>query len=191
MCGLLVVAGFSFAGAAGEVTVPGPVPAAKDAVHIASTGAPETGDPAQVIVPRIGVNTSLERLDLNSDGTLQVPEDFQKAGWWAGGARPGAPGPAVIVGHVDSHAGPAVFYRLKQLEVSDLVLVKTAGGRVFEFRIARVAQYPKDRFPTGQVYGPTAEPTLRLITCGGRFDPKAKSYEDNLVAFATLVTPGV
>jgi hypothetical protein len=191
MCGLLVLAAFSFAGAAGQDTVPGPVPAAKTAVKIASTGTPEAGDPARVVLPSIGVDTSLERLNLNSDRTLQVPEDFQKAGWWAGGARPGTPGPAVIVGHVDSHTGPAVFYRLSRLAVGDPVLVKTAGGRVFEFRIERVARYPKNGFPTDAVYGATAEPTLRLITCGGRFDQQSRSYEDNVVAFATLVTPGV
>ncbi len=35
--------------------------------------------------------------------------------------------------------------------------------------------------------GATVDAQLRLITCGGAFDPGARSYEDNVIAFATLV----
>ena len=50
-----------------------------------------------------------------------------------------------------------------------------------------MAQYPKTAFATEEVYGPTADAQLRLITCGGAFDPSARSYEDNVIVFASLV----
>ena len=46
-------------------------------------------------------------------------------------------------------------------------------------------QFPKTSFPTAAVFGATVGPTLRLITCTGAFDQTARSYLDNLVAFAS------
>lgn len=48
-------------------------------------------------------------------------------------------------------------------------------------------QVPEDDFPTEEVYGPTPDVELRLITCGGEFDRSERSYEDNTVVFATQV----
>ena len=81
------------------------------------------------------------------------------------------PGPAVILGHVDSTAGPAVFFRLRELRPRDIVRVGLADGRILVFRVQRVRRYPKDEFPTEAVYFPTLNRELRLITCGGSFPP--------------------
>jgi sortase (surface protein transpeptidase) len=89
----------------------------------------------------------------------------------------------VIAGHVDSHAGPAVLFRLYQLRPGDLVQVQR-GDRWLAFRVIATARYAKDRFPTGEVYGPTPDPQLHLITCGGSFDATRRSYVDNVVAYA-------
>ena len=118
------------------------------------------------------------------DGSLQVPKDWDTAGWYDKGPRPGQPGPAVILGHVDSKTGPAVFYRLRALRPPDIVRVGLADGRTLVFRVQRVERYPKDEFPTEAVYFPTLNRELRLITCGGEFDYAAKSYRDNIVVYA-------
>jgi hypothetical protein len=47
-----------------------------------------------------------------------------------------------------------------------------------------VHTYLKARFPTRTVYGPVAGPQLRLITCGGTFDPAIGSYLSNVVVYA-------
>ncbi len=145
--------------------------------------------PVRLQIPSIGVDTGLMRLGKEKDGTVAVPEGRHKwdtAGWYAGGTRPGDPGSAVILGHVDSTAGPAVFYRLRQLRPGDQVKVTTADGTVLRFGVDRVEQYPKTRFPTADVYYPTLTPMLRLVTCGGSFDPDAGHYRSNVIAFATL-----
>jgi hypothetical protein len=90
----------------------------------------------------------------------------------------------VIAGHVDSKTGPAVFFRLRQLKPGALVVVGLSGGGSVRFRVTTVRSYPKDKFPTNEVYGPTPAPELRLITCGGEYDRRAASYLDNVVAFA-------
>lgn len=95
----------------------------------------------------------------------------------------------MIEGHVDSEAnGPSVFYSLGALHPADLVEVERPDGHV-TFVVEEVRSYPKDAFPTLDVYGNTPDAELRLITCGGEFDRSTRHYRDNTVVFARSVTP--
>ncbi len=141
------------------------------------------GVPSRLRVSTIGLNTTLERLAIGANGELEPPRAFEKAGWYADGTAPGDTGPAVIAGHVDSRSGPAVFYRLRELAPGDRIEVER-GGATVRFTVTRTAWYPKNKFPTDQVYGPTPDRQLRLITCGGVFDRTLRSYRDNLVVYA-------
>jgi hypothetical protein len=143
--------------------------------------------PVTLTIPAIGVQTRLVHLGVTAAGTLQVPSSTAVAGWYTGGPRPGAIGPAVIAGHIDSHVGPGIFFRLSQLRPGDRVYVRRADGSLALFRITAVRSYAKDHFPTLAVYGPTPDAELRLITCGGIFDPKLGSYLSNTVAYAVQV----
>ena len=141
------------------------------------------GAPTRLKVKAIGVDTALETLKLGSGGELDPPKDFAKAGWYADGTAPGDLGPAVIAGHVDNKQGPAVFFKLRELEAGDRIQV-VRGGRTVSFTVTSTAWYPKKAFPTAKVYGPTPDRQLRLITCGGVFDHSLRSYKDNLVVYA-------
>lgn len=147
--------------------------------------------PVSIGIPAIGVQSGLITLGLNPDGSLAVPQpgpDYDKAAWFDGSPRPGDVGPAVIEGHVDSAAnGPSVFYSLGELVAGDRIEVTRADGSVVTFAVDEVRTVPKDDFPTLDVYGNTAGPELRLITCGGPFDSSAGSYVDNVVVFASAV----
>jgi sortase (surface protein transpeptidase) len=146
--------------------------------------------PVRVEIPAIGVSSPLVRLGLNRDRTMQVPGDFQVAGWFTGGPEPGQLGPAVIAGHVDSRTGPAVFFRLRDLRPGDQVRVVRADRRVVRFEVESLASYPKRSLPDEAVYGATTAPALRLITCAGTFDRSRHSYRDNLVVSAVRVADG-
>ncbi|MHA3703224.1 class F sortase [Jatrophihabitans sp. YIM 134969] len=152
----------------------------------APLGGTRTAAPLRLQIPSIGVDTGLENLGLESDGSLQPPTAFPMAGWYARGVRPGDPGPAIVAGHVDSYRGPAVFYDLGKLQPGDVVLVTRADRSTLKFVVDSKAQYAKAQFPTAAVYGPTPTPELRLITCTGIFDRSKRSYEDNLVVTAVL-----
>jgi hypothetical protein len=141
--------------------------------------------PVRIWIPSIGVTSALVRLGLDANGALEVPTRFGVAGWWAGGPSPGEKGAAVIVGHVDSTAGPGVFYRLGRLQPGAVVWVSREDRAAVEFVVQRIEQVPKTRFPTKEVYGPQAGAVLRLITCGGAFDPSIGHYVDNVIVFAT------
>jgi len=145
-----------------------------------------TALPVRLEIRRLGVATALERLGRAPDRTVEVPSDWDVAGWYAEGPRPGDPGSAVVLGHVDSRSGPAVFYRLDELRPGDRVEVVRADGSRARFRVDRTELYDKSRFPTAEVYYPTLTPMLRLVTCGGRFDPATGHYRANVIVFATL-----
>jgi sortase (surface protein transpeptidase) len=144
--------------------------------------------PVSLTIPLIGVQTQLITLGLTAAGALQVPSTTSVAGWYTGSPRPGAIGSAIIVGHIDSITGPGVFFRLSQLRPGDKVYVRRADGTLVEFRVTSVQTYLKDRFPTEAVYGPVPDAELRLITCGGAFDPATGHYLSNVVVYATEVS---
>jgi sortase (surface protein transpeptidase) len=146
--------------------------------------------PLRLEIPAIGVSSPLVRLGFNPDGTMQVPGDFQVAGWFTGGPQPGQLGPAVIAGHVDSRTGPAVFYRLRDLRPGDQIRVVRADRLVVRFQVESLARYPKRSLPDEAVYGATTAPALRLITCAGTFDRARHSYRDNLVVSAVRIADG-
>ena len=150
--------------------------------------APPVASPVLLTIPLIGVKTQLITLGLAAGGALQVPSSTSVAGWYTGSPRPGAVGSAIIVGHIDSPSVPGVFYRLPELRRGDDVFVKRADGTTAEFRVTSVQTYLKDQFPTQTVYGPTPDAELRLITCGGAFDPATGHYLSNIVVYATEVS---
>jgi sortase (surface protein transpeptidase) len=154
-----------------------------------TTTAVPTARPVRVLIPAIGVDSPLMALGLKPDGSLQVPATGFPAGWFTGGPAPGQLGPAVLAGHVDWGGSPGVFYRLRDVVAGDTITVAREDGSTVVFRVNRVAKYPKNAFPTAAVYGNLDHAGLRVITCGGAFDHRARSYVDNIVVFADLVVP--
>ncbi|WOI59517.1 class F sortase [Streptomyces fradiae] len=177
----------------GEVTPP--VPSAAEAFaagpgwHTTEAAAPlPPSPPVRVRIPRVGVDAPVMRLGLAGDGSLEVPPagDRNLAGWYEGGAAPGARGTAIMAGHVDNEKGPAVFYALGALRKGDRLEVARADGRTAVFTVDAVEVYDNDDFPDEKVYGPSDRAELRVITCGGAFAPDT-GYQGNVVAYAHLI----
>jgi sortase (surface protein transpeptidase) len=186
-------AGLAVAGGPSVTSVPRPAPPtpiatpsgpAVNPVGLQTTALPAA--PVSLTIPAIGVKTSLVRLGLQANGTLQVPGSTTVAGWYTGSPRPGAAGSAVIAGHVDSRYGPGIFFWLRTMRPGERIYVKRADGTLAVFTVTGVRTYPKDQFPTAAVYGPAPDAELRLITCGGLFDQSVGSYLSNVVVFARL-----
>ncbi len=157
----------------------------------AAQAVPSVAAPTSVSIPAIEVSSPLLALGLAEDGSIAVPQpgpDYDTAAWFTGSPRPGAVGPSVIEGHVDSaRGGPSVFARLGELEVGDAITVAREDGSSVTFEVTGSQRYAKDDFPTLAVYGNTDGPQLRLITCGGSFDATSGHYRDNTVVFAQAV----
>lgn len=169
---------------------PPPSVAAQESQAPTETAAVEVAAPVRLSIPAIGVTSDLLHLGLQEDRRLEVPEgdDFDTAAWYDGSPRPGEVGPAVLLGHVSSAArGPSVFFDLTRLVVGDTVDVTREDGTVATFEVYDLQQFPKDAFPTTQVYGNTEGPELRLITCGGFIAESTGRFSDNVIVFAREV----
>jgi sortase (surface protein transpeptidase) len=193
VAGLTVALGLALACGRPETAPPttaAPAPATDPQAaddFVSSTTYPTVARPARLRIPALHVDSRIIDLAVARDGSIEVPRSTSVAGWYDGGPRPGQAGPAVILGHVDSHDGPGIFIDLRRIRAGARVAVDRADGSTATFRITRVARVAKTRFPTDLVYAPTLDPTLRLVTCGGSFDRTRGSYRDNVIAFAEAI----
>jgi sortase (surface protein transpeptidase) len=139
-------------------------------------------------IPKIGVDAPVMLLSLNSNGTVQVPplDNHNLAGWYDRSVTPGAEGTSVILGHVDDYAGPSVFFNIKNLRAGDLIDVTRTDGITAVFTVDGVQKATKTSFPTNDVFGNVPYPALRLVTCGGPFDPNTGEYLDSIIVYAYL-----
>jgi sortase (surface protein transpeptidase) len=140
-----------------------------------------------IAIPAVGIDARVVPVGLRADRTMEVPE-VDLAGWYEPGPRPGEAGPAVIVGHVDSRHGPAVFFRLGELRQGDRITIGQQGGAARSFLVERVERSPKEALPVGRIWDRTRQPVLRLITCGGSFDRSTGHYRDNVIVYAGAAT---
>ncbi|MGI8699933.1 MAG: class F sortase [Nocardioidaceae bacterium] len=143
--------------------------------------------PVGLVIPAIDLDVGLTTLGLNTDGTVQVPSNPSEPGWFDLGPTPGQRGSAVILGHVDSYEGPAVFYLLSALTPGDQIAVRLRNGSVAHFRVSSMATYANADFPNDRVYTSHGYAGLQLVTCGGGFDSVAGHYLGNLVVYTRLV----
>ena len=191
-CALLLLPGCSSGArdaaapaSASDAASAAPTPSSSSAPFTAVREIERAALPERLRIPALGVDAPVGPVGKAPDGTVEVPTRWEDVGWFDGGARPGEDGPAVLLGHVDSKAGPAVFARLPSAPPGTVVEVVGQGGEVSRWRVDRVEQHPKTRFPTEAVYLPALRPELRLVTCGGAFDRATGHYVDNVVVYAS------
>ena len=181
-----------------------PQPSAWDAVPATAAAAPSgsgspsgtaqpavpampSSAPVRIRIPSIGVDAPVTGERLGPGRRLSVPSDTDRnlAGWFQDGPAPGTAGNAIMLGHVDTFSGPAVFYNLGSLHKGQEVDVTRNDHSTAVFSVDAIAVYAKDDFPSQKVYGPTSRPELRLITCGGGYT-KSTGYLGNVVVYAHL-----
>jgi Sortase domain len=170
--GLLLVIGWLLVAIDRQAHQPQPQPGA--------TGRP---GPSTLSIPSIGVQAPIVGVGLKANGAMQTPEPGQ-VGWYRYGPKPGDPGPAVLVGHVDTRTGPDVFYRLRDLRPGDEILVGRPDGTTARFLVGRLERHPKSELPTSRIWTKTSGPQVRLVTCAGSWDPATRHYRDNLIVYA-------
>jgi sortase (surface protein transpeptidase) len=146
--------------------------------------------PQQLRIPRIKLAVPFSSpLGLLPSGEVAVPTEYDAVGWYKYSPAPGSLGPAVVLGHVDSYEGPAVFFSLGQLDAGDDIFVDREDGSVAHFKVEKLVRQNQGEFPTEEVYGNIDHAGLRLITCSGIFDRTLQRYSHNLIVYARLVRP--
>lgn len=148
----------------------------------------ERSSPTKIVIPSINLRAALDTVGLRPDGAIETPpyERAHRAAWYRLGPTPGERGAAVLVGHVDSKKAVAVFWYLTRITRGDEIQVTREDRRTALFAVTSIEEFTKTAFPTDRVYADSDAPLLRLVTCGGRWDPVRGEYQDNVVVFATL-----
>jgi len=149
------------------------------------------GDDAQPILVRIGdigLEAPVLSVGVDEQKQLDVPS-ADTVGWYEHSALPGEPGATVLAAHVDYGGQPGAFYDLADLRPGDPLEVELSDGTVLRYRVEGNTEYQKTELPAEEVFRKSGETVLQLITCGGEFDPAARSYLANVVITAVPVTP--
>ncbi len=173
-----------------DTTAASTTPMSIDDADDGDSSAPEPIMPSRLQVPKMDVDAHIEHVGYTDDGRMDEPAEWEDVAWFQYGYFPGAPGNAVIAGHLDSDTGPAVFAGLYLLEPGDEVSVTGQDGEVLTFVVTEVEVVDADNAPLDRIFGPSDTPKLNLITCEGHFDPEEEDYDERLVVYTELVDSG-
>lgn len=161
-----------------------PVPPQRSTAHAASTAGRV---PVRLTLPGAGLDAAVMPVGVGNDGRLAVPGDGKAAGWWKDTASPGSrQGSTVIVGHLDTRRGAAVFAPLTRANPGERVTVTTPAGMV-GYRVRAVTVRRGAALP-GEFITTTGPPRLVLITCTGPYR-QGSGYRDRLYVDATPAPP--
>ncbi len=148
------------------------------------------GVPERIVIPSLNVDAPVVSVGMNPDRSMEIPGAFE-AGWYDRGPLPGDErGSAVIAGHVDHRESPGVFIELRRLEIGEQVSVHDANGVQHGYTVTERFQVDKEQLPSRELFRRSGPPVLTLITCGGAFDRKLRSYDDNIVIRAVPLFTG-
>lgn len=145
--------------------------------------------PIRLGIPALGVDAPIVPVGVEARGTMEVPQDVSTAGWYRFGPLPGARGSAMVIGHVDSRTqGPGVFFGLSKLPLGERIGIQLDGGPTQFFVSVARRFIDKDELPL-DLYARDGPPRLTLVTCGGGFDERSRSYSHNVVVYAVPEEP--
>jgi len=139
----------------------------------------------RLVIPEIGVDAPVIVGGIDANGRMQVPDGPEDVAWYDFTARPGQAGNIVLSGHLDRrNYGPAVFARLRELTLGDLVELRLEDGSTYQYVVTQSVAYEAEGAPVQEIVGPTSRETLTLITCDGTFNGASMTYSHRLVVRA-------
>jgi len=140
--------------------------------------------PAKLSIPALEIDAIIDPVGITESGQMDVPSSTKRVGILSNGILPGMVGNSVIDGHVDSHTGPAVFYKLKNIKLGDIISIKSKEDCTIDFIVESIEIFKTSEAPISKIFGPADESHLNLITCTGKFNRKNQEYLERLVVFA-------
>ena len=141
--------------------------------------------PERLVARSVGLDLPVEPTGVAGNGQMALPDRPTQLGWYRFGAAPrDRQGAVVLGGHVDSaRYGAGPLTRAAGLERGDRIDLRGTDGRTTSYEVSDVQRISKADFSPADVFARSGSPVLRLITCGGPYDPD-DGYRDNLVVTA-------
>jgi LPXTG-site transpeptidase (sortase) family protein len=149
------------------VTTSKPAPPLEDSFHAAAGPIM----PSRLRIPSIAVDAPVTGVGLLRDGSMAVPDNLWVSAWLSSGPRPGQAGSTVIAGH-RGISTPGLFGHLENVRQGDRIRVDLSTSTQL------------------QVFGPTVQQQLVLITCLGQYSQSSRTYDHRLVVFSRLLPDG-
>ncbi len=119
-------------------------------------------------------------------GQMEVPPAANQVGWYRFGPVPGEEGSAVLAAHVDvAGQGPGAFFQLEELQPGDVIVVGFEDGSERRFVTRARTRYHKSELPLDSIFSRRGPPVLTLVTCGGGFNQTERTYDSNVVVYAS------
>lgn len=168
------------------------------------------GTPVRIIVPSHDLDAAVSADPLRADGFVYVPRDPRDVSWTSGtgSAHYSAPGSnhgtAMLVSHINYSGVPGAFHDLASYRVGQHITLVLADGRRLAYTVTtkpllvKKSQLADDLKVPGEPLhhklfdqthsfaraGGERSGRLLLQSCGGRYDNRDGSYEDNVFVFA-------
>jgi Sortase domain len=166
--------------------IPAPFLSARPTRHLPTLVPVHFAPPVRLLIPSLNLNARVELLGVDRSGAMDTPHNIWNVGWYRGGPSPGAPGDAVIDGHVGLPGSPLVFSGLARLAIGADVIVVLADGTRSRFRVTGSRSWPANSRPR-DLFNRAGRPRLSLITCTGKYDGGSQTYADRLIVDATYI----
>lgn len=144
----------------------------------------------RISIPSIGVDAHIETVGINGKGNIGTPSKLYDVGWYKDGASIGAPGVAIVDGHVENLLlTPGVFYNLHKVAAGADVYVTDKAGSNIHFVVTDIQDYDLATAPVQEIYNDTSGAAiLRLITCRKTLANGKYAYNHRIVVTAKLVS---
>lgn len=146
--------------------------------------------PVDVRIPSVNVHAKVIPAGVDAGtGMIEVPPDVATLGWYrySAGLNDSA-GSIVIVGHVDGYEqGQGALFNLRNVPARAEIVVTGADGHSRIYQVVARERFVKKSLPLDRLFGQQGTLRLTLITCGGPFDQRTRSYLDNIVVTAVPI----
>jgi len=148
--------------------------------------------PVSVAIDVLGVRAPVDPVGIYEDGSVEIPEDVSRVGWYRFGSDPAqGEGSTVIVGHRDGFdQGAGAFYSIAGLDMGDAIEVELADGSLRDYEVVAREVVAKNLLPTSDLFAENGPERLTLISCIGYFDRDGDGYRENVVVTAVPLVVG-
>jgi LPXTG-site transpeptidase (sortase) family protein len=143
--------------------------------------------PRAFTIKKLGVNAVVLPMGAPG-GAMAAPASAWDVGWYNKSALPGSDSGALLIdGHVNDALGtPGIFAKLTVLRNGDEMQIERGDHKLFVYAVVKVQDVALQAVDMNAMLH-SAEPGkegLNLITCGGAYDYKKKTYDHRVLVFA-------
>ena len=145
-------------------------------------------DPKYITIASVGVEGFLQKVGVDQNKQIAVPNNVYMAGWFNETPRPGEAGNSIIDGHVTGRVNKGIFEKLTGVKIGDDIKVEFGDGSSKSFKAKKsVAVETKDAAAVMFSQEPNITKQLTLVTCTGKWDSKINQYTQRLIVIAEAI----